>query len=106
MEKLTARANKIKARSIAARAERLNGKMQNGKTAGLPYISGETIPTKWHPRRAKDFASYQRFKSIVIGEPGRATEEAMIRALRFETQSKDAEIFRQALAGNWRGRRS
>ncbi len=105
MEKLTADVNKIKARRIAAKADRLNGKTQNGRADGLHFLAGNTVPVRWHPGRSRDFDSYKQHKAAVLGQPGRASEEAMIRSLRYETQSKDAEIFRQALAGeSWRGR--
>lgn len=81
-----------------AKAERLNGLKPRGKSDGLKFIPGETIPRREHPRRARDFAEFTKLKATVAGEPGPATEEEMIRMLRFERQSKDAALFREAMA--------
>ena len=105
MEILNLRQRKIKVRRIAVRAERLNGTRDHSKIAGLSFIPGETVPRKEHPRRAQDFVSYKRLKASSINQPGPGTEADQIRMLRFETQSEDAQLFQEALAGeSWRGR--
>lgn len=100
MENLTLRLCKIK-----AKAEKLKCELPPGRTGGIHYLPGNTVPVRWHPARSRDFDAYTRDKVVAISAPGRASEAEMIRALRFETQSKDAALFREALSGeSWRGR--
>ena len=52
---------------------------------------------KLHPRRPKDWASFQAAKIASIAEPGLDHEAAMLEALSYERQSEDAKIWSEAI---------
>ncbi len=100
MKKPTTHANKVKARRIAAKAERLNGTTLNGKADGktgrLHYSQNEN--RRLHPKRPKTWEDFQAAKLASINDPGLQNEEAMLEALSFERESRDARIWQEAIA--------
>lgn len=92
MENLTLQKRKNKTRTIVARAEKYNGT----KTNGLPYLADEH--RRLHPNRPRNWSSFQAAKLTSINEPGPLAETKMLEALAFERESRDARLFREALA--------
>ena len=69
--------------------------MSQHNTGGVRYLPNEH--RKLHPKRPRTWEDFQSAKVASINEPGLDHEAAMLEALSFERESKDARIWREAI---------
>ena len=86
-------------RNPAAPSEHHNGTRING----LPYIEAER--RKVHPKRAKDWDETHTARVAALDDGGPGSEADLLRALDYERNGPDGELFHEAFMAesqSWR----